>query len=109
VLTACALPADEPERNVEAVVEALIPITMFLSIAAVMILRPITRRIGMLLEAMARDREQARHVSVTDTRMLNLMEQMSKRLELMEERLDFTERLVASPRQDRLRTMNRQP
>lgn len=81
----------------------LIPITMFACIAAVLILRPMTKRLGHLLEAMAREREPATASQVpggqaADPRVLALLEQMNKRLELMEDRLDFTERLVSARR-----------
>lgn len=36
--------------------EELVPITMFMCIAAVMILRPISTRVGKLLEAMTQER-----------------------------------------------------
>jgi hypothetical protein len=78
-------------------VEALVPISLFLSMAAVLILRPITRRIGGLLEVMTRDRAAARMDDGNQARMLALMEQMSRRIDMMDERLDFTERLIASP------------
>lgn len=76
--------------------EALIPITMFMCIAAVMILRPITKRIGGLLEVMTRDRVQARTEDTSSARTVALIEHVSRRLDLIEERLDFTERLVSA-------------
>jgi hypothetical protein len=78
-------------------VEALIPITFFMSVAAVLILRPITKKLGSLLELMTRERTQVRNTEVTDARVVSLLEHMSKRLDAMEERLDFTERLVDRP------------
>jgi hypothetical protein len=74
-------------------VEALVPITFFMSVAAVMILRPVTRKLGLLLEAMSRERMAGRNDD--SARTLALMEQMARRMEMMEDRLDFTERLVA--------------
>lgn len=81
--------------------EELIPIVMFLSIAAVAILRPLTSRFGKLLEAMARERTAAVKAAAEDpdsARLRVLVEHMSRRLELIEERLDFTERLLSSGR-----------
>lgn len=83
--------------------EELVPIAFFFSIAAVMILRPITKRLGLLLEAVARERQGAvsgagaaggravedRHMA----RMTSLLEQLNTRLELLEDRMDFVERL----------------
>lgn len=87
--------------------EALIPITMFLSIAAVMILRPVTKRLGLLLEAIARDRDTSRQTGIADARILNLLEQMNRRVEMMEERLEFTERLVSNRRSDNTSPLGR--
>jgi hypothetical protein len=81
--------------------EELIPITMFMCIAAVAILRPLTKRLGGLLEVMTRERQAVR--SSTDdqdlARLRVLMEHVSRRMDLVEERLDFTERLLGSTRQ----------
>jgi hypothetical protein len=77
-------------------VEALIPITMFVCIAAVLVLRPITKRLGGLIEATTRERMQARSNEAADAQLVLIMEQMARRLDLIEQRLDFTERLVAA-------------
>ena len=78
--------------------EELIPITMFMCIAAVAILRPISTRVGGLLEAMTRERAQNQTENSDMARMRVLMEHVVKRIDLMEERLDFTERLLANSR-----------
>lgn len=76
--------------------EMFIPITFFISVAAVMILRPLSKNIGRLLEQMSRERSD-RGLSDADVAALRMsLEHMGKRLELMEERLDFTERLLTS-------------
>jgi hypothetical protein len=90
-------------------VEALIPITMFMCIAAVMILRPVTKKLGGLLEAISRDRTQARAEDANTTRVVALMEHMHRRLDHLEERLDFTERLVSDRRPDGRRSLGRTP
>jgi len=76
--------------------EVLIPITMFISIAAIAILRPLTTRLGGLLHAMARERTPRPVEDQEFTRLRTLVEQLSGRLDLIEERLDFTERLLNS-------------
>ena len=79
--------------------EELIPITMFMCIAAVAILRPISTKLGGLLEAMKNEKTAVRSADDPDSaRMRILMEHVVKRLDLMEERLDFTERLLNNPR-----------
>jgi hypothetical protein len=82
-------------------VEELIPIALFVSVAAVAILRPLTTRVGKLLEAMARERTAALRAPADDpdsARLRTVIEHMGRRLDLMEERLDFTERLLSSGR-----------
>lgn len=77
--------------------EELIPIFLFLSTAAVLILRPITKKLGVLLEAIARSKmgTPAEHAAeVAHLRVL--VDQLSKRLDLVDERQDFTERLVSN-------------
>ena len=84
--------------------EELIPITLFLTVGAVAILRPLTSRLGKLLEVMARERTPALRNPAEDAdsqRLRALLEHVSRRLDLMEERLDFTERLLSAAREDR--------
>jgi hypothetical protein len=75
---------------------------MFMCIAAVMILRPLTKQLGALMEAMTKERTQplrAPQQAPQDSdsaRTLALLELAVKRLDTMEDRLDFTERLVSS-------------
>lgn len=76
--------------------EELIPITMFMCIAAVLILRPLTKKLGGLVEAITRERTHARVEDTNTARIIGLMEHMTRRLDQIEERLDFTERLVSS-------------
>jgi hypothetical protein len=90
-------------------VEALIPISMFMCIAAVMILRPITKKIGGLLEVMTRDRSQVRSDDAGNARIAALMEHMTRRLDHIEERLDFTERLVSTRNVEPRRPLHRLP
>jgi hypothetical protein len=84
--------------------EELIPITMFLCIAAVAILRPVSTKLGGLLEAMTRERSASNTDAAELTRVRVAMEHIAKRMDLMEERLDFTERLLHSGRKDRQTT-----
>jgi hypothetical protein len=82
-------------------VEALIPITFFMSVAAVLILRPITKKLGGFIDVMTQERLPARTAENNDARVVALLEQVARRMDSMEERLDFTERLVDSPRPTR--------
>ncbi len=71
-----------------------IPIVFILSVAGVLILRPLTKRLGTLLEAYAQDRVASR----TEDRQLDSMrdrfESLDRRLDVLEERMGFTEELV---------------
>ena len=81
--------------------EELVPITLFMCVTAVMILRPISKKVGALLDALTRERLGQQSTAGNDAQLARvtvLLEQVSRRMELMEERLDFTERLLASNR-----------
>lgn len=82
--------------------EELIPMTLFVCVSMVLILRPISKRVGALLEAMTRERlQQPAPVAAADpqlNRIANILEHIGKRMDVMEERLDFTERLVGTTR-----------
>lgn len=89
--------------------EELIPISMFMCIAAVMILRPITKKLGGLIEAITIDRTQSRAQDNSGERTLALLEHINRRMDLMEERVDFTERLVSTRSPEVRRTTQRAP
>jgi len=78
----------------EELAPALVGITFFFSVAAVLIFRPLTKRLGDMLTQMQRDRQGARLDQGEIARVHNQMEQMQGRIELLEERLEFTERLL---------------
>lgn len=80
--------------------EELVPIFLFMCIAAVMIFRPMTKRLGALLEEMARDRRAMRAPENGQMdRVVGLLEQLNTRLDLLEDRMEFMERLSdARPR-----------
>lgn len=79
--------------------EELIPIILFMSIAGVLILRPISKKLGMLLEALARERmARATPARALDEaqldRVTNALERLNNRLDLVDDRVAFVERLV---------------
>lgn len=82
---------------------ALATMTFFISVAAVAILRPLTKRLGELLVQMQRERQAARTDQAEIAQLKALLEQANARLELLEERLDFTERLLASGNRGQVR------
>lgn len=76
--------------------EMLVPITLFICISMVLILRPITKKLGGLIEAVTLDRTRARSDDADNARVALLIEHIGNRLDVMDERLDFTERLVGA-------------
>lgn len=81
--------------------EELVPITFFMCVTAVLILRPISKKVGALLDALTRERIAQQAPAGNDAQLARvtvLLEQVSRRMELMEERLDFTERLLNNGR-----------
>lgn len=74
----------------------IVAVVLILTIGGVALLRPIAKRVGDLLELMAREKQQGLENDVHQIR--DLLETMNARLQLMEERQDFTERLLAGDR-----------
>ena len=77
------------------IVGAVIVTAITAGVASVMIFRPLTSRLGELLEQMRRDRQQQSN-QVDPARMTQLMEGLLDRLEGLEARQDFTERVIES-------------
>jgi hypothetical protein len=71
----------------------IVGVVFFLTVGGVLVLRPISKRIGDLLEILAREKQQGLQNDVGQIR--DLLETMNARLQLMEERQDFTERLLS--------------
>lgn len=79
--------------------EELIPIVLFGCIATVLILRPITRPLGSYLQSLA-DRNRgpapasvpAAHEPALE-RIADLLDNISTRMDLLEDRVEFVERL----------------
>jgi hypothetical protein len=70
----------------------IVSIVLMLTVGGVLVLRPIAKRVGDLLELYAKDRRDGLEGDVSQVR--DLLETMNARLHLLEERQDFTERLL---------------
>lgn len=88
--------------------EELIPIYLFMCIAGVLILRPVTKKLGLLIEALAKERMAGVEARPTPAgqedaqveRIASALDRLNSRIDLMDERMGFVERLVESrPRQ----------
>jgi hypothetical protein len=72
-------------------------VTVTVSIAGILILRPLMKRLGNILELRAKERHQASQISPDDiTRLTQAVGRLTDRIEDLEERQDFAERLLAS-------------
>ena len=71
--------------------------TLILAPAAVILLRPIAKHAGELLEQMAQERKEGRVPGAELERLRSAVESVSDRLQLIEERQDFTESVLRSP------------
>ncbi len=80
--------------------EELIPIFFFLCVAGVLILRPVTKKLGLLIEAMARERlprERPVETGLSETQVERItvsLERLNARLDRVDDRINFMERLV---------------
>jgi hypothetical protein len=74
----------------------IVGVVLILTVGGVAVLRPIAKRIGDLLELYARDKQAGLEGEVHQVR--DLVETMNARLQLLEERQDFTDRLLTAPK-----------
>ncbi len=74
---------------------AMLIAIFIITVGAVAVLRPIGRRLGDIVEIMLRGKQGEAEGELR--RMGDLLETVSARMALLEERQDFTERLLASP------------
>ena len=73
-----------------------------LSVVGVLLLRPISKHLGTYLEAKAEHGRALSGYSEADMeRMFALMEGVADRLERLEEKQEFTEKLLGKPRDER--------
>lgn len=88
--------------ELEILAPMIVAIVLILTVGGVVLLRPLSRRLGELLEVMAREREQPR-LGEDMARLREVVDTVNGRLALLEERLDFTDALLADPERRRLR------
>lgn len=80
--------------------EELIPIFLFMCVAGVLILRPVTKKLGLLIEALAEERKAgARKVmggldEAHVERITAALERLNTRIDRVDDRIGFMERLV---------------
>lgn len=87
--------------------EELIPIILFMTIGGVMIVRPVTKRLGLLIEAMAKERmarapSQEGLSDVQLERITVALDRLTTRMDHIDDRIGFMERLVEERPRSRL-------
>ena len=73
------------------------------TVGGVVLLLPVSRRLGALLEAMTRERQDSPQVRGAIARLRQSIDTLEDRLELLEEKQDFTEQLLGDRNRRRLR------
>jgi len=84
----------------------IVGVVFIVTVGGVAVLRPISKRVGDLLELYARDKHEGVESEVHQMRAL--LETMNARFQLMEERQEFTERLL-EPGRRRLESKDADP
>lgn len=80
----------------EMIAPMIVAVVGIVTVGGVLVLRPIASKVALLLDVYARDRQSGIEGDVGQIR--ELVETMNARLQLMEERQDFTDRLLAGGR-----------
>ncbi len=80
-------------------------VVLILTVGGVLLLRPIAKRLGDIAELMLREKREGAEGELR--RMGDLLENVDARMRLLEERQDFTERLLGSP--DRVKEIDDGP
>jgi hypothetical protein len=71
-------------------------VTFFVVSGAVILFRPITKRLGVYLEVLANERRTAQPApQIDDARLANVLESLDQRMRSLEERQAFTDALLA--------------
>ena len=77
-------------------------VILTLTVGGVILLKPIANKLGVLLEAMAKERQEPR-LTEDLSHIRDSLETMNGRLALLEERQDFTDALLNDPDRQRMR------
>lgn len=95
-------------NDLEYIVPGVVAVVLLLTAGGVVLLRPLSKRLGELIEAVITEKRRE-HPDLEEhlSRIRDQLEAQNRRLSLLEERIDFTERLVERrsdarlpPRQD---------
>ncbi len=76
----------------------IVGVVFIVTTGGVLVLRPIAKKVGDLLELMAREKQSGLQGDVGQLR--DVLESMNARLALLEERQDFAERLMSGEKKN---------
>jgi len=88
--------------SLEFIAPLIMGVVLILAVSGVILLRPLSKQLGTLLEAMAKERTEPR-LGEDLGHMRDLLETIDGRLSLMEERQDFTDALLQDPEKRNLK------
>jgi hypothetical protein len=89
--------------NPNDVAPMVMAVVMFLTVGGVLVLRPISKRLGAYLEMLVDERRRAAPApQVPDERLVSALENLDRRLARLEERQDFTDALLRNKEPGRL-------
>ncbi len=78
--------------NWEALAALVVPVVFIVTVGGVVLFRPLMKRLGTLLDAIALEKTRSSPAEVE--RLQDVIAAMNERMSLLEERQDFTERLI---------------
>ena len=73
---------------------ALVPMTMFLTIGGVLVFRPLTKRLGLMLEANAVNKRSDEMDRIQHDHLRAMIEAQNLKIETLEQRIEFSESLL---------------
>jgi uncharacterized membrane protein YccC len=82
--------------NKNDVAPVIVTLALCVTIAGTILLFPVMRHLGRLLEAMTKERREQPDSSREITHLRDLLESLGSRLTLLEERQDFQDRLLSN-------------
>lgn len=72
----------------------MVPVTLFLTIGGVLVFRPLTKRLGLMLEANAAGKRSDEADRLQHEHLRALLDAQTLKIEALENRIEFTESLL---------------
>ncbi|MFC1574806.1 hypothetical protein ACFL3Z_01875 [Gemmatimonadota bacterium] len=88
--------------QLELIAPMVFAVILTLTVAGVILLKPLSNKLGHLLEAMAKEKSEPQ-IGPDLERVHDILDTINGRLSLLEERQDFTDALLADPERRRFR------